>query len=1019
MITKQAKKSVDLAAIRERLANTKGSQYWRSLDELAETEEFKQFLHNEFPHEVLPDMADPISRRTFLKVMGASLALAGLTACGPLQPEEKIVPHVVPPPEYTPGLPLFFATTMPSGGFGKGVVVMSHEGRPTKIEGNSKHPASLGATDLFTQASILTMYDPDRSQEVLNGGAKSTWEDFLAAVLPLMQGGGVRILTETVTSPTLASLLNSLRESNSSLKWYQYDPVGRDSVREGSTLAFGDYVDAVYNFDKADIVLALDSDFLASGPAVVPYARQFINRRRVREEHSEMNRLYVAESTPSITGAMADHRLPLRSDQIEDLARLVAQGVGIDVGSVNQVAPTAWVEALVEDLQEHRGTSMVIAGESQPAEVHALVHAINHALGNVGETVLLIDPVEAEPVNQLESLKELVSEIQSGQVSVLIIIGGNPAYTAPADLNFGGNLGRVTQSVHLSLYVDETSELCTWHIPAAHYLESWGDIRAYDGTASIIQPLIAPLYGGKSAIDLLASLSGIDAPYAYDLVHAYWMEQTPDLEEKEWELVLQNGVLDGTAFAPRQVSLTATSFSRSAGTGSGLEIVFRPDPTVWDGSFSNNAWLQETPKPLSKITWDNAVHVSPATAYELGLDNEDMVDLSFNGGIVRGPVWITPGHADNSITVHLGYGRTRAGRVGGTADEPVGFNAYVLRSSSAYWFGSGLSVTNTAQKYRLASTQHHHSVEVTNERLQERLAERTMELVKTGTIGQFRENAHFIHEGEHGDLPSVYAPFETASGAPWKGNRWGITIDLNACVACNACVVACQSENNIPTVGREQVIRGREMHWIRIDRYYMGGLDNPQIYHMPVGCMQCENAPCEVVCPVGATSHSLEGLNDMVYNRCVGTRYCANNCPYKVRRYNFLQFTDLESPSLMLMRNPNVTARNRGVMEKCSYCVQRINAARIISKREGTPINDGDISPACEMACPTQAITFGNIADENSRVSSLKREPHNYTLLAELLTYPRTSFLARLRNPNPKIEPPAQSEEPSTQSEEH
>lgn len=1006
--------TINLDEIRLRLAQKKGQPYWRSLEELANTQEFQQFVQNEFPHG-LPDWGNAVSRRTFLKLMGASMALAGLAACGPLQPREVIVPHVEQPPEEVPGLPLFFASTMTLGGYATGLLVESHEGRPTKVEGNPNHPASRGTTDLFAQASILTLYDPDRSKQVRNGQTVSTWEAALAALVPRMKKGNVRILTETITSPTLIDQLHQLEEKYSGVKWYQYDPVGRDNMRAGAREAFGRDVEPCYQLRQATTILSLDADFLVSGPGHLIYAREFMDRRRVRADQTEMNRLYVVESMPSPTGGIADHRLPVRFCEVEDVARMVAKRLGINVGTVHEVVPTEWIDAVVDDLKAHAGSSLVMVGDEQPPVVHLLAHAINDALGNIGKTVVFIEPV-APPVDQLASLRELVEEMNAGKVQTLIILEGNPVYTAPADLDFATAMAKVEERVHLSLYNDETSERCTWHIPAAHYLESWGDARAYDGTASIIQPLIAPLYGGKSAYELLGALLGESNASGYDIVKSYWSKRLP-ATPMAWEKVLRNGVIPGTAFAVQQVTFSAKSFPRASEPSDALELTFRADPTVRDGSFANNGWLQETPKPVTKITWDNAIHLSPMTAQRLGVTTGDVLRLSgTRGAVVEGAVWVTPGHANNSFTVHLGYGRTRAGQVGNGA----GFNAYRLRTSQGFWSTQRITVARTGKWYRLASTAYHHSMDLEHPRLQSLMEERVKSILRVGTLEQFRADPEFAHHiGHHGEITSLYPKLETTWGkgawvdetGKWKGARWGMVIDLNACTGCNACSVACQAENNIPIVGREEVIVGREMHWIRIDRYYEGDLDNPLMHNQPLGCVHCELAPCEPVCPAAATTHSLEGLNEMIYNRCVGTRYCANNCPYKVRRFNFYQYTDLETESLKLMRNPDVTARNRGVMEKCSYCVQRINEVRIALKRDTgqsgfVKYPDGSVVPACAQVCPTQAITFGDISDENSQVAKLKRQPHNYDLLGELGVVPRTSYLARIRNPNPAIEPP-------------
>ncbi|MFQ5989648.1 MAG: TAT-variant-translocated molybdopterin oxidoreductase, partial [Candidatus Methylomirabilales bacterium] len=930
---------LDLAAIRARFEELHGPEYWRSLEELAQTEEFREFLHREFPQQASV-WTDPIGRRQFLQLMAASLALAGLGACA-RQPDEKIVPYVRAPEEIIPGKPLFFATAMTLGGMASGLLVESHMGRPTKIEGNPQHPSSLGATTAFAQASVLTLYDPDRSKVVTNAGRISTWDAFLRTINTKLaaqgakQGGGLRVLTETVTSPTLAHQLHALLAKFPSAKWYQYDPAGRDAVRGGAHLAFGKVVEAQYDFEKANVILALDADFLSCGPGSLRYAREFAAKRRVQPEQVVMNRLYVVESTPSNTGAMADHRLPLRARGIEVFAWAVAQRLGIE--AVGDAAPptrhTKWIDALVRDLQKHRGASIVLAGEQQPAVVHALAHAMNHALGNVGSTVTYTDPVEVNPVDHTESLRELVREIEAGVVDILVIISGNPVYNAPADLRLAEHLSKVRLRIHLSLYEDETSALCHWHLPEAHYLESWSDARAHDGTVTVIQPLIAPLYGGKSAHELLAALNGKSDRSSHDIVRDYWKSRnlTADFENF-WRRALHDGQIPGTALPATIVTLKPirdwpASPSQTETSKNSLEIVFRPDPTIWDGRFSNNGWLQELPKPLSKLTWDNAVLISPATAERLGLSNEEVVELRYRGHSVRGPIWIMPGHAEDSVTIYLGYGRTRAGRVG----TGTGFNAYAIRTSDAPWFGSGLEIQRTGGRYALAITQHHHSIEGRH-------------LIRVGTIEHYQKHPDFAHEMAHEPAPHLTLYPEHK----YEGYAWGMAIDLNACIGCNACVVACQSENNIPIVGKTQVIAGREMHWLRIDRYYKGDLDNPETYHQPVLCMHCENAPCEVVCPVAATVHSNEGLNDMVYNRCVGTRYCANNCPYKVRRFNFLEYADWNTRSLKLLRNPDVTVRSRGVMEKCTYCVQRINAARIEAKKGDREIRDGDIVTACQ-----------------------------------------------------------------------
>lgn len=967
----------------------RGKQYWRSLDELANTEEFQKAVENEFAPNVVAK--SHLDRRDFLKLMGASLALAGIEACT-RQPVEKIFPYVKPPEELVPGKPLFYATALLNGGYANGVLVENHEGRPTKVEGNPDHPASLRATDIFAQAEVLALYDPDRSQTLTNLGQISTWDAFVTAVstelegLRAKKGEGLRILTETITSPTLANQLQSLLAALPAAKWHQYEPAGRDGAREGSRLAFGEYVETQYRFNQAEVILSLDADFLVALPGSLRYARDFVAKRRLHGLQKTMNRLYVVESSPTLTGAMADHRLAVRPSEVETIARMLAKALGVNV-EINEAADK-WMAAVADDLQKHRGTSLVIAGEQQPPIVHALAHAMNHALGNVDKTVVYTDPVEAQPVNQTDSLRDLAADMEAGKVEMLLLLGGNPLFNAPADLNVAAKLAKVKTRLHLSLYEDETSELCHWHIPAAHTFETWSDARAYDGTASIIQPLIAPLYGGKSAHEVLAVFTGQAGRSGHDLVQDYWKMQKPGADfEKFWQIALHDGFVAGTAFPAKSVQLKSSSYQPAASglppPASTIEIIFRPDPTIGDGRYANNGWLQELPKPLTKLTWDNAALISPKMAERLDLANEDVVELKYNGRSMNAPVWITPGHPDNAVTVHFGYGRTRAGQVGNGA----GFNAYALRTSEATWFGAGLEIRKTGARYQLATTQTHHSME-------------NRHLVRTGTLIEYLQHPEFVQE--MGEVP----PRELTLYPEHKYERysWGMAIDLNSCIGCNACTIACQAENNIPVVGKEQVAIGREMHWIRVDRYYEGDLDDPDTYHQPVPCMHCENAPCEVVCPVGATLHSPEGLNEMVYNRCVGTRYCSNNCPYKVRRFNFLLFSDFETPSLKLLRNPDVTVRSRGVMEKCSYCVQRINRARIEAEKEDRTIRDGEIITACQQVCPTQAIVFGNLNDPNSEVSRFKATKLNYGLLTDLNTRPHTTYLPKLRNPNPELE---------------
>ncbi len=1002
---------IDLAALRAQVKGEAGKRFWRSLEDLAETEEYTAHLHHEFPSDPAKE-ANKFSRRDALKLMAASAAMAGLTACTKLPPE-KIVPYAQQlPEEFIPGKPLFYATAMPLGGIATGLLVESHMGRPTKVEGNPSHPGSLGATDAFAQASVLGLYDPDRSQAVFTGGRISSWSSFLTEMaevrhrLLATRGAGLRILTETITSPTLASQLRALLAEFPEARWHQYESAHRDSAREGSRLALGEYVNSVYHLERAEVIVALDSDFLCSGPGCIRYAHDFAERRRMPNEKSEMNRLYAVESMPTPTGSMADHRLPLRPSEIENFARALAARLGLksSEGQLPSLVPQAWLDALARDLQNRRGKSLVVAGDQQPAIVHALAHAMNHMLGNVGSTVIYTEALEAEPTNQTASLRALVDDIKQEKVSALVILSGNSVYEAPADLDFAAQILKVGLRIHLGLYNDETAQLCHWHIPETHYLEAWSDARAYDGTVSIIQPLIAPLYNGRSAHELIAVLAGQEGQTSYDSVKGFWRSKHPGSDfEAFWQISLHDGVVADTALPAKQVTLKA-NFSEGAWnegkrttTSGALEISFRPDPTIWDGRFANNGWLQELPKPFTKLTWDNAALVSVTTAEQFGLQSEDVVQLRYGGREVVAPVSIVPGHADNTVTLHLGYGRGRAGRVG----TAIGANANRLRVSDHPWSDSGLEITKTGERYPLARTQQHNIINPSNRKTREEESVHAFrrDLIRVSTVGEYRRNPAFAADPEEftSKAPSLY-PENTS-----EGYAWGMSIDLNSCVGCNACVVACKSENNSPVVGKLEVAAGREMDWIRIDTYYRGDLDNPEAYNQAVMCMQCENAPCEGVCPVGATVHSPEGLNEMVYNRCVGTRYCSNNCPYKVRRFNFRLYADWTTPSLFGLRNPNVTVRSRGVMEKCTYCIQRINMAKIRAEEEDRPVRDGEIQTACQQACPAQAIVFGNINDPDSRVAKLKAQNRTYGLLRELNTRPRTTYLARLRNPNPEI----------------
>ena len=975
---------------KEQLQQARGQDYWRSLEELAGTTAFQEALHREFPHGA-SELTDPVSRRTLLKLMGASLALAGVTACT-RQPAEKIVPYVKQPEEIIPGRPLFFATAMPFPGGATPLIVESHEGRPTKIEGNPEHPLNQGSTDVFAQASILGLYDPDRSKTITLTGEIQPWGRFLTAIKAAVEakratgGEGIRILTGSVTSPTLAGQLQQLKTEFPALVWHQWDPAGRDQVRAGSMLAFGEYVDTHYQLRQAKVVLSLDADFLARGPSSLRLAREFAEARRVTGGRREMVRFYAVESTPTVSGSVADHRLPMQATAIHGFALALAAALGVPgvPSGTNAVAGSAWIGPLAKDLQANRGASVVIAGGEQPTAVHALAHAINQALGNVGQTVVYTEPVEANPTDQLASLRQLSEDMDAGKVDTLVMIGTNPVYTAPADFTFGARMSKVALRIHVGLHHDETAALSHWHIPEAHFLESWSDTRTADGTVSIVQPLIAPLYAGRTAHEIVAAMTKDAGHSPYDIVRAHWQvrsgKQGPAFEAV-WRKALHDGFIADTAAAPKPVTVKSIGPVAPPST-KGMEIIFRADPSIDDGRFANNAWLQELPKPHTKLTWDNAALVSPGTAQRLGVHKEDVVELRYRGRRLKAAIWILPGQAPDTVTLHLGYGRTRAGQVG----NGLGVDAYQLRTSQALWAEHGLEVAKTGEHYELATTQNQQTME-------------GRAIVRSASLEEFTKNPKFAHEMSE-------APSKTMTLYPeyeYTGYKWAMAIDQNTCTGCNACVIACQSENNIAVVGKTEVNRGHKMHWLRIDRYYQGDAEAPVAFNQPVPCMQCENAPCEVVCPVAATSHSSEGLNDMVYNRCVGTRYCSNNCPYKVRRFNFLLYQDWDTPSLKMMRNPDVSVRSRGVMEKCTYCVQRINAAKIQSEKEGRKVRDGEIVTACEAACPSKAIVFGDLNDPKSRVVALKAEPLNYGLLEDLNTRPRTTYLAVVRNVNPEM----------------
>ena len=1087
MASKDSKNS--FALMRESILAQNGKDYWRSVEEFVDAPEFEEFVKEEYPQHA-EEWDDGLSRRNFVKVMGASLALAGLSGCV-IQPPEKIVPYVKTPDGLLPGKPLFFATAMSLGGIATGLIAKSFDGRPIKIEGNPQHPGSLGGTDVLAQASLLDMYDPDRSKSILFRGSPSAWPTFMTALRTAVEenrkdgGAGVRFLTETVTSPTLIAQMKQIAAELPNSRWVQYEPVNCDNAMAGAKIAFGSPAYTVYKFEEAERILSLDADIFSGFNS--RYKTDFGKARAFSEEKKEINRLYVVETTVSLMGAKADHRLAVKPSQMTEIAKAIAKALGVAGANSTYTDNAAWIAAMANDLLAHKGKSVVVAGDNQSPVVHALAHAMNGILENAGKTVVYTEPMQQfADKTQIDQLRELIADIDAKRVKMLVILGGNPLYNTPADLKITGErIKEIPFRVHLSTHADETSEYCHWHIASKHYLEGWSDARAYDGTASIVQPLIAPLYDGKNVHEVVQLFFRENYDKKdYDIVKAYWQTQnitagpdifaaapagehketagnkeashadptaapTPAVAKKEapkpaatptpaaattpaattpaaaapanfednWRRAVHDGIIPGTALPAKTVAVNAAFLAQptpAPASNGPLEISILPDPSVYDGRFTNNGWLQELPNPLNKLTWDNVALISPNTARRLkinhGADNDemagggqpiafvnskggnltsDLVTLKYQGGEISKPVpmWISPGQPDDVITIYMGYGRTRSGKIG----TGIGYSAFDVRRSDAMDWGTG-DITASGEQTMIASSQTHFNME-------------GRDLLRTWDIEEFEKNPTMGHQ--HDEYPkSFYAPAAEEYKKEYaKNHKWGMTIDLNSCIGCNACVIACQAENNIPVVGKEQVERSREMHWLRIDAYFGGDdMNNPDgPYFQPILCQQCEQAPCEVVCPVTATVHSAEGLNDMVYNRCVGTRYCSNNCPYKVRRFNFLLYQDWDTPQYKLIRNPEVSIRSRGVMEKCTYCTQRIAAARIEAEKDARKIADGEILTACQSACPTNAFVFGDLNDENSRVSKMKKDHRNYILLNELNTQPRTTYLAGLKNQNKEM----------------
>jgi len=1009
-------------------ARPAGRSYWRSLDELEGTPGFQELVDREFA-QLLPEVVEPETRRHFLKIMGASLALAGVTGCGnptwPRWPAAKILPYAYRPPDRHPGTPLHFATSWELGGVAKPLLVKSYDGRPIKAEGNPEHPASRGAADTWSQAGVLEMYDPDRSRGParFRGGSETeaTWDEFQIEIASAMNrlrgsgGRGLRILSEASSSPTLRRQRDELLRELPQAQWHEWEPLSRDAAREGSRLVHGRPLRTHYDLAEAAVVVSFEDDFLMTHPNAVAHARAFAASRRV--EKGSMSRLHVVESAFSVTGSLADARVPLPSGAVPQAAWALAAhlfgegGLALPSGCEHLRGPLQaarahgahlpFVAAMASDLLEHRGHGVVAVGPTQPAGVHALAHVMNAALGNAGRTVRYTADPDPERASHVDSLRALASDLGRGIVDTIVILGGNPAFDAPADLDFAGGLARTKLSVHLAGHRNETSHACAWHLPRAHWLEAWGDALSWDGTYTLAQPLMHPLYDGRTPAELVASLREDRAVPGRDLVRRTFEERDGG-SEREFRRAVHEGFaggpaaevdpfLDGTGW-----SVAASDFEwHDAGNGR-TEVVFLADHSLHDGRFANNGWLQEWPDPMTKLAWDNAALIHPATAREHGIRQGDLLTFRKGDRKLELPAFLMPGQAAGSIAVSVGYGRRRGGRVceRDSDGKGGGFDVYPFRTSDAMWAAQGVEWGPSGGSYQLVTTQSHHALfNAQQGRGEDR---RLPEIFREASLAEYREHPDFAeHRTHHPALLSLWEE-HSYEGGP----KWGMSIDLNACTGCGACVIACQAENNIPVVGKSEVGRGREMHWIRVDRYFRGDLDAPLVAHQPVTCQQCENAPCEQVCPVAATTHSDEGLNDMVYNRCVGTRYCNNNCPYKVRRFNWFNNQKGMPDILKMQHNPDVTVRARGVMEKCTYCVQRIKAVTVPARNESRPVKDGEIVPACAQTCPAQAIVFGDLNDPDSRVTKLHASSRAYAMLAELNVKPRTRFLAKIRNPH-------------------
>ena len=986
--------------------------YWKSLKDISSEDDYNRFL-KQSEHNV----DNGLSRRNFLSLIAASVALAGLEGCK--KPVQKIIPYVEAEIGTIPGIPKYYASTLPFKNNALGVVIENHDERPVKVEGNEKHPTSLGKSNSFAQASTLEMYDPDRARGVKFKGKKVDWNEYLNFAKSINDGNGkgLAVLIQESSSPTIKSIQEDFKKNLPNADWVVYESVNNENLYDGIELAFSKRLQPLYRLEKAQIIVSLGSDFLGVDDNNIYHTRKFAQNRNIVDENSTMNRLYVAESSISSTGSSADHRLNVPQHEMENLLAELAYelkqlGLRIEAKKVKS-SNNLWVKAAAKDLFDGRGESIIIGGSSLSKEFHQLIALINYNL----KAPIDYYPLNMSQVSSVKNFESLCKDMKNGKINNLIILGANPVYDSPVDFDFTESLKKVKNSVHLTNIVDETSKLCSWNIAMNHYFECWGDAMTYDGHVSIVQPQIMPLFDSKSIIQVLSPIVHSKEQSAYDNVKNVWKSNIIKSGnfEREWDKVLHDGLYKKPIFKKVNVKpaskISTAVLNNYSLDNDKFEIVFCPSSSVYDGRYANNGWLQEIPKPITSLTWDNAALISIKVAKKLNIKNGQMLEISVGDNSINIPAFITPGQNQKSITLELGYGRKFNGRIG----NEVGFNVYPLRSSDSPSFILNGSIKVLNDTYPLASTQDHHGLEddkyaapgfddLANKETQSRIPE----LVKQSTLDYYKDNPDWVQKKVEQHKPdkkrswadhSMYNPDWDYS----KGPQWGMSIDLTSCTSCNACSIACQSENNIPVVGKQQVMNGREMHWIRIDNYFAGDPDNPEVSTQSVACVHCELAPCESVCPVAATTHSSDGVNQMTYNRCLGTRYCANNCPYKVRKFNFYNYTrDLPEVVQMAM-NPDVSIRFRGVMEKCTYCYQRISSARITAENEGREIKDGDFQVACQQSCPADAIKFGDINDPNSEVSKAKRRNRDYALLAHLGTAPRTTYLAKIRNQNPML----------------